>query len=135
MVVDRNVVSSQDLDGTVGHVVRAEESRQVRPQVGRVGCQRIVYVPDTRACAILCDMAKKLLNNGAKKKDAAASDDAGTDASKEPPADGVRPEGTRRRRGPRPPQEISEELKQYYIDVANFRHFNEQGLCGCGAIH
>jgi imidazolonepropionase-like amidohydrolase len=77
-------------------------------------------------------LIQKLLNNGSKKKDADSSDAA--DAPKDTPAEGARPDG-RRRRGPRPPQEISEELRQYYIDVANFRHFNEQGICGCGSIH
>ncbi len=72
---------------------------------------------------------------GNKKKDAPAADDA-----KASPSDQPRPEGGRRRRG-RPPQEAdashdatdeaAEAIKRYYIELHNFRHFNQQGICGC----
>ena len=73
---------------------------------------------------------------GNKKKETPAADDAKPASSSEP-----RPEGGRRRRG-RPPQEgdasaqdaadqAAEAIKRYYIELHNYRHFSQQGVCGC----
>ena len=80
-------------------------------------------------------LVQKLLV-GNKKKETPAADDAKPASSDQP-----RPEGGRRRRG-RPPQggdaasfeeidEAAEAIKRYYIELHNFRHFSQQGVCGC----
>jgi hypothetical protein len=84
-------------------------------------------------------LIQKLLTGGKKKDASEKKDEAKPDAGDRP-----RPDGQRRRRGPRPPQEESaleqdrdvaaEAIKQYYIELNNYHHFNEQGVCGCGAI-
>ena len=83
-------------------------------------------------------LVQKLLV-GNKKRETPAADDAKPAASDQP-----RPEGGRRRRA-RPPQggdeasfdeidEASEAIKRYYIELHNFRHFSQQGVCGCDVM-